>query len=364
MKLSDIIVRMAEKGVSLQELVGAMPAGCNGPWGDADTAVRNTAHWTITFLKAYELTGLSLFRDAAFRAAEFLVGNAARPMDAAFWCRIGPEKDFSNGLVGQAWGIEALSEAGFKLAVDKYASVAKDVFLLHPFNESLGLWYGLNVDGSRQRINDTFNQQLWLATSGMLICRFRYDEEIVRRVNTFLSRINENMFVGKDGLIGHGISHCRIYGGGCSAVNRFVQTIADRRRAESDQQHERSVGYHSFNLYAIAMLKRGMVRGVEVPSSEKIDAAIRMVESKSYLTALLDNRYGMGYNPAGFEIAYMVETYFPEKEIERIRWINMQLENHYEPMNGLMCRNTPDPITLSARLYEATRLKDCEVDVH
>lgn len=38
-------------------------------------------------------------------------GNEARPMAATFWHRKNPEKDACNGLIGQAWTIEALTMA-------------------------------------------------------------------------------------------------------------------------------------------------------------------------------------------------------------------------------------------------------------
>ena len=80
-----------------------------------ETPVRNTAHWLITMLKAYEISNETKFKDSAWRAVQYLLSPSARPMNATFFCRTNPEKDFCNGLVGQAWIIEALAIAGMKL---------------------------------------------------------------------------------------------------------------------------------------------------------------------------------------------------------------------------------------------------------
>jgi hypothetical protein len=44
-------------------------------------------------------------------------------------------------------------------------------------------------------------------------------------------------------------------------------------------------------------------------------------------------------------------------------WVNEQLRLCYDNDRALMCRNTTDEETLSARLYEATRLIDIDVSI-
>ena len=55
MTLYDILVKSALAGIALMQDDGSMPNGHNGPYGDPETPVRNTAHWSITFAKAYEI---------------------------------------------------------------------------------------------------------------------------------------------------------------------------------------------------------------------------------------------------------------------------------------------------------------------
>ena len=62
--LHEVIVSSASAALTLQRDDGSMPAGHNGPYYDPETPVRNTAHWLITFSRAYELSGAERFLDA------------------------------------------------------------------------------------------------------------------------------------------------------------------------------------------------------------------------------------------------------------------------------------------------------------
>jgi hypothetical protein len=138
-KLYSLIIRSAEKGIKLQKKDGCMPEGNNGPWKFKDTPVRNTSHWLITFLTAYKLTKRKEFKSAAKKCADYLISKKARPYNGPFFCC----KDHlvpSNGLIGQAWVIEALILAGIELKNPSYKKTAEEVFLMHPFDEKLGLW--------------------------------------------------------------------------------------------------------------------------------------------------------------------------------------------------------------------------------
>jgi hypothetical protein len=60
--LSNIIIDISDEFCHLQNSDGSFPAGNNGPHKDPETAVRNSAHWLITFAKCYELTGEEKYR--------------------------------------------------------------------------------------------------------------------------------------------------------------------------------------------------------------------------------------------------------------------------------------------------------------
>ena len=140
-KLYDLLLQTASQGIELIDPVkGHMPPGHNGLYHDPETPVRNSSHWLITFLKAYEISGEEQFCNAAHTLVEYLGGEELRPGSTTFLCRTNPQKDSCNGLIGQAWVIEALVEAYRVLKIPEALSLAEELFLLHPFcNDSPSL---------------------------------------------------------------------------------------------------------------------------------------------------------------------------------------------------------------------------------
>ena len=70
--LDNLIVESATHALEDQSHDGSKIPGFNGPYHDPETPVRNTAHWMISFLKAYKITGEDRFRFGAERAAYYL----------------------------------------------------------------------------------------------------------------------------------------------------------------------------------------------------------------------------------------------------------------------------------------------------
>ena len=169
MTIADLIIEISTTAINLLRKDGSMPPGHNGPYYDNDTPVRNTSHWLITFSKAYELTKKDVFIDSVAKTAKYLLSNEARPYDYSFIHRTESQLDSCNGLIGQAWTIEALVYASNILGDQKYVKLAEDVFLLHRFNNEYGLWHRLEINGTMKSIDVTFNHQLWFAACASTI---------------------------------------------------------------------------------------------------------------------------------------------------------------------------------------------------
>ena len=356
--LYDIIEQSAHAGIRQQGADGAMPSGHNGPHGDPETPVRSTSHWLITFLKAYAISGSPAFQDAARKAAAYLCSDVARPMHAAFWHRSNPEKNFSNGLIGQAWTLEALAAAADVLGNETCARLAEEVFLLHPFVERFGLWCKLNVEGSHSGLDLTFNHQLWFAAAGSLLPS--RDARVLERVQRFLDRLPQSLSLYPSGLIWHLLkSPAKLQ----SHLKRSVYGIASRVRPTPHQDlYERALGYHAFNLYAFALLRQ------QVPEhpfwrSDQMARALAYARSAEFVAALDTNKYSYSYNPVGFEVAFALAGFACGERVEQESWVSEQLRRCYDLSAQLLCANSGDSATLAARLYEATRLPDLTVRV-
>lgn len=362
MKLGELIVRTSHAALALQGDEGEFPPGHNGPYGDPETPIRNTAHWTNTLIKAFEISGDRKYRDAARRAIEFLLRSEARPMGATFVCRTNPDKDFCNGLIGQAWIIESLVTAARALGDDRCRSVARELFQLHPFIEELGLWQRVNVDGSLGGVDNTFNHQLWFAAAGAQI-----DVDPAGAISSTVTGFLDRALAGtlrthRSGRVRQAVGPDDTIAVVKGLARAALAPVTSRRIRAA--MADREVGYHAFNLHGFATLFR---QKPEHPlwKSSGFARVLGFVHTPLFESSL-SNRFGGPYNPVGFETAYAAETFAGRAGLEAAAsgtWIARQLDRFYDGTTDLMTRNTSDPDTLAARCYEVTRLEDLELEV-
>ncbi|MES3518012.1 MAG: hypothetical protein PPP58_10145 [Natronomonas sp.] len=368
----DLAVSFADRGLGELRADGSMPPGCNGPWDDAETPVRNTGHWLITFLEAHEITDETRYLDAARDAAAYLLSEEARPHGETFHHRHGGDRDRCNGLIGQAWSIEALAVAAERLDDTRLCSVAERTFLRHPFDRRLAAWRPVEIDGTSLPLDMTFNHQLWFAAAGAILANLpEVDPRVGRRVERFLDELAANVDTTPEGRIEHIFKpefdlskYLRIFYDGLRAgtahkmVAGQLRSILGRDGDGTGGTFEKqAVGYHSFNLYGLAILYD------EYPDhrfweTRTFRSTLEYAESDTYERRLADNPYGYPYNCAGIELAVAFERFGVGDDETRRAWIGRQLEATYDDETGTFSRNTPDPRTLTARIYEATRLSD------
>lgn len=379
-KLWDIIARSAEIALSTQASDGSMPPGHNGPYRDPETPVRNTAHWLITFLHSYEYTQKPEFKAAGEKTANYLLSPKARPMARTFWCRTNPAKDFSNGLIGQAWVIEALAVASEKLQSSQYKELAESVFHLHPFDEKRGIWKAVNVDGSHSDFDGTFNHQLWFAAAGALLSEDSQND-IAKKIVCFLDVLDKRLKISSKGLIAHPLVW---HPGFLKKCKKKAFGLHKRLRYITKTPKYKEAGYHAFNLYALAMLKkrfpehgfwqtRKLKKTLEYINRDEFRELLQNSNHYSdfyLLNVHADsptcNRYGYPYNPVGFEVAFALKVFFESSAVvdsQMSLWTCSQFEHTFDSDSGMLSRNTEDPVTLAARIYEATRLPNLDIDI-
>ena len=367
-ELNEILLKSAEKGLELQENSGRMPPGSNGPWKDKETPIRNTSHWCITFLNAFEITDEEKFLTAGEKCADFILQERFRPSGNTFQCRINPKKDYCNGLIGQAWVIEALSKAYEITKEDKYHETAVKVFKEHPFDEILGIWKSVDTDGEILGYDTTFNHQLWFADSGSLL----EDKEINQEVDRFMDRLEENLSVFENGLVRHKLSPSLSMKKLLKAwrkkdlINLKIEDIHrkwTKNQKKKKKLKERALGYHSFNMYGFALI-HDKYSNHPFWKSEKFKETVKAINSEEYKSEVENNKYSYPYNPPGIENAYAIQT-FDNLTSERAEiWLENQFEKTFNFDTGLMERNSSDRETGSARIYEATRLSNTELEVN
>lgn len=362
MRVDELIVRTAEAALELQAPDGSFIGGHNGPYRDPETPVRNTAHWSLTLLKAHSISGDQHLAEAARRAADFLIRPSNRPMGATFLCRTNPGKDLCNGLIGQAWAIEALAGAARASSDERYAQLALKIFCLHPFDSDRGLWQRVNVDGSRQSVDPTLNHQLWFAAAGSQLADDG-DRKIAVQLARFLDRTHAaSLHQHPSGRIRHALGPVRV-------VDRLRMILGwlrhpQRARGLASDLAYKEIGYHAFNLYALADL-HGYAPEHPMWQSRKLKKALLYLETDDF-AASITNSYGGPYNPVGFEAAHAVLSLGEMAGVDPASagtWIGRQLDHTWDRATTMLARNSSDPTTLAARFYELTRVAELAIEV-
>lgn len=359
MNAVDLLVAVARKALETQRDDGSFPPGHNGPYHHPETPVRATSHWILALARLHQFNvGLDVVR-AIENATRYLNSPGARPFGATFHCRSAESKDKANGLIGQAWAIEALHAASRVLGTPAHDDTAAGVFLLHPFQERFGIWNRVEIDGSPFSVDSTFNHQLWFAACGCEIDG-KHRVEIVRQVNRFLDKIPENMRLTGDGIVQHMMPPASGHG----PWSRVARWVANK--AVSKEREYRAIGYHAFNLHAFATLKAQVPRH-EFWSSPAFDRAVNVVVSPWFKEAARDNSFGIPYNGLGFELPYVLSEFAPILRArghdddflagESAWWLQEQLARTFDVATLSFSQNCPDPVTLTARVCELARVK-------
>lgn len=291
----DLIIRGGEEAIRIQKSDGSFPPGRNYSYDEKSTPVRTTTQWLRTLAKAYEITEEHRFERAANAAIDFLLSSEYRPNGATYHCRDVSGKDCCNGLVGQASVIRGLAFVSDRLGRDDARRRAIELFELHPFDYSLGLWECVEIDGRPLSFDRTLNHQLLFAgAASRLSDDSRYVREYVERL---LDTLETNMETRSNGLFRHYV-HPPL-----GAVLRAVvktprhrvllrNELAHHYYTYSDERRMKERGYQTVNLAGLVEIHKSF------PShpfweSEQFEAALDFVhEHESELLHGVQTKHG------------------------------------------------------------------------
>ncbi|MEX2428336.1 MAG: hypothetical protein WD577_08845 [Bacteroidales bacterium] len=368
----DIFLLVVKNALDKQSQDGSMAAGHNGPYYDPETPVRNTSHWVITFAKAYKLTNDSVFQIACRRALDYLYYNKEFRNGFTFKHREKKGKDEVNGVIGPAWNIEALIE-GYQIFNDvKYLNLAKELFNMIPFDYNSGLWKRRLYDGSIGHIDFTFNHQLWFCASGCMLFSITKNMDLKKKILRFSQMLNSNLRIHPSGLIKHGIRNKLTYGQKTKNLIRPLHELYIKVWKGKSYLYKEE-GYHLFNLYAFGLIKeygfelpfyksRRFERMLNLAFDERFQKAIELNKDSSDISKIIKddsikvNRYCYSYNAAGFEMPFIQKIFMADKEKNALAIFNKQLHFTYNFAEFTFDQNSDDPVTLTSRIYELSRI--------
>ena len=130
-----------------------------------------------------------------------------------------------------------------------------------------------------------------------------------------------------------------------------------RKHKIKNSLYIKSVGYHSFNLYAYAILKKNFPNH-NFWNSDTFLKMVSTTNNKAFLENLDKGPYGWPYNPTGIELAYVGKVFSLGEDYNQ-KWLSLQYKKTYESLSdNLMIKGSADIATSSARIYEAVRIAD------
>jgi len=335
----------------LENLYNLEP-GHNGPYNDPETRVRLSSHLFLLFIKAHSVSEKDAYKKMADKCLEELLSDKARPFGYTFHLRNKKGKNRCDGLIGQAWVLEALTSAYDLIGSHNYRQLAEEVFLHHKQTKT-GYWKRCEITGQILSVDKTFNHQLWFAAAGAMISTSK-DDPIGKQINRFMDNLDKNISIHKNGLIRHLI---------WPKITTPIHLIKSRKTRK--YLYNKEAGYHAFNLYALAILKERFPIH-KFWSSKKFSKVLEYAISDEHLDLAEQNKYGFPYNPSGIELAYFIYIFRDKvKNYKKImkESLERQFKNHLDKRTLLMNRNTNDPTNLAARIYEASRLPNLEFDL-
>ncbi|AFG36145.1 hypothetical protein Spiaf_0036 [Spirochaeta africana DSM 8902] len=342
--------------ITLGNEQGFLPGGINGPYLDIESPLRNTSHWLISFAVQYAITGDTAFRHTCDRLMNFLMHNSAYSMVDIPIHRQKTGKDWCNGVIGQAWIAEGLLVSGSIIGRKDAIEKAEHMLLQLPFNQRYGIWSCMDPRIGDGGFDTTYNHQCWYAA----VCAESDNSILKDRAQRFLDVSADGALdIRHTGLIYHNLQHLpdskihRLMQNPLHLIGNKLLAVGAKKTHQTDK-NERDIGYHLYDLYALARLKLAFP-GHGLWSSNKIRKAVDYAASTEFMHSLQDNYYAYPYNAPGFEyplISLAFSDSHPQlQQCAENAW-RVQIEKSWNPDLSLFIDNTYDPVTLAARMYE------------
>lgn len=361
----NLLQRIAEEEYCRIKTSKKIYSGNNGPYKMHDTDVRNSSHWLITFSYLSKVDNkYSLIVD---RLAQYLIEQHKETESGALRCFLN-SSDTTNGLIGQAWVIEALAYYAKVKKNSDALEAAKKIARVQYFNSQKRVWEIVDIDGKLHGVDFAFNHELWFAAA---LSTIENTEEFESKIVRFLDRCNEDLFdINRNGLIKHFGSEKLTYYLSVLGKKGYLFYLLEpmKRNIKKNlykflpiskydvEYYERA--YHLFNLYAFAILKEKFPTH-KIFKSQKLNKSILYSSDIHIYDYDNMNPYLYGYNSPAFEFPYVYSVFgISNFEEQCNELLDKQMQLTYDHAKKMFSKHTADANTLTASIYMLVRYLD------
>lgn len=321
----------------------------NGPHQDKETEIRAMSH--ILYISCWlyhQNCHKPQYKLLCYELIDYIKKNGQLTKNGCYLIRNESGKDPGNGLVGQAWVLEALLYAAEVYKDDSILKVIEEHITNFKFDDRYKAWNYIGENGELLGVHQTFNQQVWFSS----IC-LKLNKESCHHKNAleFFRSHLKNVNLYDDGVIFHDTLLREINSSFVSKIKDKIRGL--RREKHKSIQRKRSVGYHSFNLVAL-LEYYSRYKEDEFFKSKAWFQILAAPSRDSFISDLSSNKYGYTYNQCGFELAYIFQE------------INEKLSMYYLEQQFRFIQKKDDTINVvdaidsklaKARIYEYCRCK-------
>jgi hypothetical protein len=345
--------------------LGHAIAGHNGPHGHEDTPVRNTAHYLIIYSYLYKKEREEKYLELCKKFADYLCDEQAKTVSGAIQCMVSDQFDHLNGLIGQAWVVDALLYYYEISKEERCLETARKIYLSQPYDKELHLWRRTELDGTDIGPDTTYNHQVWFAACAQKLEDYCEDLEVHDQIVDFLTKGADRDFrLYSDGLLYHSI------GLPDKSIRRklFIKTLLTPFAFLNPQKMDRKYivkAYHIFDMYGFAMLKE-KYGDLPLFSSDRFRRAVECAlditayDRRNGVPCALKkgssfNVFGYSYNAPAFEYPYVAQAFGTVDVSLNDRIFETQKKLMYDEQTKMFSRRNPDGETWNAKTYEIVR---------
>lgn len=340
---------------------GYATPGNNGPHGHKDTPVRNTSHYLIIYGYLYKKTKENKYLYICQKFGNYLVSEQRKSVSGAVQCMVQNDYDYLNGLIGQAWTIEALIYFYEIVSEEKYLEAAYRIYKSQRYDYQNHLWIKTELDGSEIGFDYSYNHNVWFAACGYKLADLCIDNEITNQIMDFLSCGTSRDFkISHKGLLKHTISLKNPSTN--DKVKRIIKKILFPLRWINPRKLDSKYieyAYHIFDIYGFLILKErfghlDFFKSKNYLKAESLATNISWYNKKNIKKDTF-NVFSYSYNSPAFELPYVLLSVKKENTqiIDYVYDINCKLM--YSKETEMFTINNFDVELYNARFYEIIR---------